>query len=80
MNNSIVNVPIPINEPIKEYRNNSPEKESVLKEYKKLRNSKTDVKMWIGGKFIKSAKTASMSPPHDHKHILGKYYLAEKNM
>ena len=78
MNNSIVNVPIPINEPIKEYRNNSPEKESVLKEYKKLRNSKTDVKMWIGGKFIKSSKTASMSPPHDHKHILGKYYLAEK--
>ena len=60
MNNSIVNVPIPINEPIKEYRNNSPEKESVLKEYKKLRNSKTDVKMWIGGKFIKSAKTASL--------------------
>tara|TARA_B000000557_G_C20691449_1_gene407535 strand:+ start:232 stop:441 length:210 start_codon:yes stop_codon:yes gene_type:complete len=53
MNNSIVNVPIPINEPIKEYRNNSPEKESVLKEYKKLRNSKTDVKMWIGGKFIR---------------------------
>ena len=47
MNNSIVNVPIPINEPIKEYRNNSPEKESVLKEYKKLRNSKTNVKMWI---------------------------------
>lgn len=78
MNNSIVNVPIPINEPIKEYRNNSPEKESVLKEYKKLRNSKTNVKMWIGGKFIESSKTASMSPPHDHKHILGKYYLAEK--
>ena len=34
--------------------------------------------MWIGGKFIKSSKTSNMSPPHDHKHILGKYYLAEK--
>ena len=34
--------------------------------------------MWIGGKFIESSKTASMSPPHEHKHILGKYYLAEK--
>ncbi|MBL6603607.1 MAG: aldehyde dehydrogenase family protein, partial [Cryomorphaceae bacterium] len=78
MNNSIINIPTPINEPIKEYRNNSPEKESVLKEYKKLRNSKTDVKMWINGKFIESSKTSNMSPPHDHKHILGKYYLAEK--
>jgi 1-pyrroline-5-carboxylate dehydrogenase len=78
MNNSIVNVPDPINEPIKDYKPNSPEKESVLATYKDLKNSKTDVKMWIGGKFIKSSKTSNMSPPHDHKHILGKYYLAEK--
>ena len=78
MNNSIVNVPNPINEPIKDYKPNSAEKESVLATYKELKNSKTDVKMWIGGKFITSSKTSNMSPPHDHKHILGKYYLAEK--
>ena len=78
MNNSIVNVPNPINEPIKEYKPGSPEKESVLATYKKLKDSKTDVKMWIGGKFIESSQTSNMSPPHDHKHILGKYYLAEK--
>ena len=30
--------------------------------------------------FVESSKTSNMSPPHDHKHILGKYYLAEKNM
>ena len=56
MNNSIVNVPDPINEPIKDYKPNSPEKESVLATYKELKNSKTDVKMWIGGKFFKSSK------------------------
>ena len=78
MNNSIVNVPNPVNEPIKEYKPGSPEKESVLATYKRLKDSKTDVKMWIGGKFIESSQTSNMSPPHDHKHILGKYYLAEK--
>ena len=78
MNNSIVNVPNPVNEPIKEYKPGSPEKESVLRTYKRLKDSKTDVKMWIGGKFIESSQTSNMSPPHDHKHILGKYYLAEK--
>ena len=78
MNNSIVNVPNPVNEPIKEYKPGSPEKESVLGTYKRLKDSKTDVKMWIGGKFIESSQTSNMSPPHDHKHILGKYYLAEK--
>ena len=78
MNNSIANVPNPVNEPIKEYKPGSPEKESVLGTYKRLKDSKTDVKMWIGGKFIESSQTSNMSPPHDHKHILGKYYLAEK--
>jgi 1-pyrroline-5-carboxylate dehydrogenase len=78
MNNSIVNVPNPVNEPIKEYKPGSPEKESVLATYKKLKDSKTEVKMWIGGKFIESSQTSNMSSPHDHKHILGKYYLAEK--
>ena len=34
--------------------------------------------MWINGKSIKSSKTQNMSPPHDHKNSLGKYYLAEK--
>lgn len=60
------------------YNTGSPEKESVLATYKRLKDSKTDVKMWIGGKFIESSQTSNMSPPHDHKHILGKYYLAEK--
>ena len=78
MNNSVVNVPNPVNEPIKDYKPGSPEKESVLGTYKTLKDSKTDVKMWIGGKFIESSQTSNMSPPHDHKHILGKYYLAEK--
>jgi 1-pyrroline-5-carboxylate dehydrogenase len=78
MNNSVVNVPNPVNEPIKDYKPGSPEKESVLATYKTLKDSKTDVKMWIGGKFIESSQTSNMSPPHDHKHILGKYYLAEK--
>jgi len=44
MNNSIVNVPNPVNEPIKDYKPGSPEKESVLATYKRLKDSKTDVK------------------------------------
>ena len=37
MNNSIVNVPNPVNEPIKEYKPGSPEKESVLALIKDLK-------------------------------------------
>ena len=63
MNNSIVNVPEPINEPFKDYKPNSTEKDSVLATYKNLKDSTTDVKMWIGGKFVESSKTSNMSPP-----------------
>ena len=78
MNNSIASVPFPENEPIKNYKPNSQEKESVLKTYNKLKDSNIDIPMWINGKSVKSSKTMNMSPPHDHKHSLGKYYLAEK--
>ena len=44
MNNSIVNVPEPVNEPIKDYKPNSPEKDSVLATYKNLKDSKLMLK------------------------------------
>ena len=78
MNNSIASVPFPKNEPIRSYEPNSEEKKSVLKTYNKLKQSNIEVPMWINGKSVKSSKTHNMSPPHNHKHSLGKYYLAEK--
>ena len=78
MNNSIASVPFPKNEPIRGYEPNSEEKKSVLKTYNKLKQSNIEVPMWINGKSVKSSKTHNMSPPHNHKHSLGKYYLAEK--
>ena len=45
MNNSIVNVPEPINEPIKDYKPNSPEKNSVLATYKNLKDFKSAAKL-----------------------------------
>ena len=33
----------------------------------------------LGGQAIKTDNTKPISPPHDHKHIIGKYHLAEKN-
>ena len=78
MNNSIASVPYPKNEPIRSYEPNSEEKKSVLKTYNKLKQSNIEVPMWINGKSVKSSKTHNMSPPHNHKHSLGKYYLAEK--
>ena len=72
------NVPKAVNEPVKSYAPNSPEKAAVLAAYKQMWNSKIDVPLYIGNEEIRTGNTKNMSAPHDHKHIVGTYHLAEK--
>ncbi|WP_140484839.1 L-glutamate gamma-semialdehyde dehydrogenase [Flavobacterium sp. GSA192] len=71
-------VPKAINEPVKSYAPNSPEKEAVLVAYKKMWNETIDVPLYIGNEEIRTGNTRNITPPHDHKHIVGSYHLAEK--
>lgn len=79
MSKGFFNVPIAVNEPVKSYAPGSPEREAVLETYKAMFNSKVEVPLYINGKDIKTGNTQTMSPPHDHKHIVGEYHLAEKS-
>jgi 1-pyrroline-5-carboxylate dehydrogenase len=72
------NVPKAVNEPVKSYAPNSPEKAAVLAAYKQMWNSKIDVPLYIGSEEIRTGKTHNMTAPHDHKHVVGTYHLAEK--
>ena len=79
MGKGFFQVPTAINEPIKGYAPGSPEREEVLKQYKTYYNGTLDVPMYIGKKRVKSGKTKPMSPPHDHKHKVGTYHIANKS-
>lgn len=78
MGKGFFNVPVAVNEPVKSYAPGSPEREAVKKAYKDMFNDTIDVPMYINGKDVKTGNTRTMSPPHDHKHIVGTYHLAEK--
>lgn len=78
MGKGFFNVPIAINEPVKTYAPGSPEREAVKAEYSKMYKSNIDVPLYINGKHVKTKNTNTMSPPHDHKHVVGTYHLAEK--
>jgi len=73
------NVPKAVNEPVKSYAPNSPEKAAVLAAYKQMWNAKIDVPLYIGNEEIRTGNTKNMTAPHDHKHIVGTYHLAEKS-
>ena len=73
------NVPKAVNEPVKSYAPNSPEKKAVLAAYKEMWNTQIDVPLYIGSEEIRTGNTRNMSAPHYHKHIVGTYHLAEKS-
>lgn len=78
MGKGFFQVPTAINEPIKSYVPGSPEREAVLEQYKTYFNSTVDVPMYIGADEVRTGNTKPMSPPHDHKHIVGTYHTANK--
>ncbi|MBL4887243.1 MAG: L-glutamate gamma-semialdehyde dehydrogenase [Flavobacteriaceae bacterium] len=78
MGKGFFKVPIAVNEPIKSYAPGSPERAEVQETYTALYNTPIEVPLYINGKDIKTTKQANMSPPHEHKHSLGSYHLAEK--
>ncbi len=79
MGKGFFQVPVAVNEPIKGYAPGSTERDEVLKQYKEYFNGSVDVPLYIGSEEIKTGNTKPMSPPHDHKHIVGQYHLAEKS-
>nr|WP_321245733.1 L-glutamate gamma-semialdehyde dehydrogenase [uncultured Psychroserpens sp.] len=79
MGKGFFNVPVAINEPVKSYAPGSPERDAVLKAYKKMFNETIDVPMYINGNDVTTGNTKTMSAPHDHQHVVGTYHLAEKS-
>lgn len=78
MGKGFFNVPIAVNEPVKSYAPGSPERAAVLDAYKTMFNSQINVPMYINGKDVTTDKTNTMSPPHDHKHVVGTHAIAEQ--
>ena len=78
MGKGFFNVPAAVNEPVKSYAPGSPERKAVSEAYKAMFNSKVEVPMYINGEDVKTGNTRTMSPPHNHQHIVGEYHLAEQ--
>ncbi len=78
MSTGFFKVPKAKNEPVKSYAPNSPERKLVLDQYRNMYNSFVKVPMYINGKDVESKNSKPINPPHEHKKIVGEYYLAEK--
>lgn len=82
MPKAVYTVPFPANEPVNPYVPGDSTTESLLGKYKEMYNQNPiDVPMYIGGEEVRTDDKRPMSPPHDHKKVLGHYnYGSEKHV
>ncbi len=76
MNNTIINIPKAVNEPIKNYSPGSNEKISLKLKLEELAGNTVEIPVIIGGKEIFTGQTSNCVMPHDHAHVLGVYHKA----
>ena len=78
MANAISRVPVAINEPVKSYTANSPERAELLAMYDKMYHQEPiDIPMYIGSEKIFTSNKKNLTSPHDHKKVLGNYNVGD---
>jgi len=74
--NSIPQVPLPLNEPVKGYAPGSPERAELKAALKVMAGEQIEIPLIIGGREVRTGNTQTAVIPHDHGHVLATYHLA----
>jgi 1-pyrroline-5-carboxylate dehydrogenase len=74
MSRGIFTVPRAYNEPVKEYAPGSPERKELKARLAEMRGKVIEIPMYIAGKEIRTDDVREIYAPHDHQHLLGKYF------
>ncbi|MCZ8355187.1 MAG: L-glutamate gamma-semialdehyde dehydrogenase [Cyclobacteriaceae bacterium] len=78
MANGFFKVPYPKNEPVLSYAPGTKERASLQKALAEARSKVLDIPMYIGGEEIRTGNKKTLSPPHDHQHVLGHFHQGDK--
>ncbi len=76
MSLGIFTVPVPKNEPVREYAPGSRERASLSAKLAEMAGQRVEIPLVIGGKEIRTGRIAQAVMPHDHRHVLADVHLA----
>ena len=79
MNNAFFEIPIPVNEPVKDYKNGSQEKKELLDTLNNMKENTIDIPMIIDGKEITTNNKIKILAPHDHNLHIGNFFEGDKS-
>jgi len=77
MGKGFFQVPIASCEPVHSFEPNSSERISTLAAYTKMMSEVIDIPMYIGSEEVRTNDLASMTPPHQHQHVVGNYHKGD---
>ncbi|WP_185217667.1 L-glutamate gamma-semialdehyde dehydrogenase [Sphingobacterium mizutaii] len=71
-------LPTPTNEPVYSYAPGTKERSLLKEAIAAARATEIDIPMYIGGEEVRTSKKVKITPPHDHKHVLGYFNQGTK--
>jgi len=74
--NTIFQIPEPVNEPILNYAPGSRERAELKVKINELRSQVINIPLIIGGKEVRTGRTADIVIPHENKKVIGRYHKA----
>ena len=77
MNDAIVHVPDPVNEPIHGYGPGSPERARLKAALAEIEREVVEIPCVVGGQRVTSGKVREVVMPHRHKHVVARFHAAE---
>jgi 1-pyrroline-5-carboxylate dehydrogenase len=78
MSTGFFHVPVPKNEPVLSYAPGSKERQLLKQALTDARARQLDIPMYIGGEEVRTGNLKTLSPPHDHQHVLGHFHAGDK--
>ena len=79
INNGIIRVPEPVNEPQLDYAVNSAARSQLKTALSDLAAKRLEIPLLIGGEEIKTGNLGQVVMPHEHGHVLADYHQAGEN-
>ena len=74
--NAIPKLPTPVNEPVLSYAPGTPERAELKQALKDLAARPLEIPLVIGGKEVRTGRTADVVMPHCHHHVLARVHQA----
>ena len=70
-------VPLPVNDQNKSYLPHSPERAELKARLAAMAGERVDMPLVIGGREVRTGRTERTVMPHNHRHVLGDWHIAE---